>query len=161
MVVHIDDTTCAEWEKPDIWKTFSKNIRQANRAVTANLCTVIRFEIYIYIYAMIQRNLHDIRYNEMIHIHDVWTAAEAKFEDGIDGEGGKKKKRRNAACLDDRAVDGRKLVSSTSGRWNASRAAARPKEGILQELCRAISRTISAFRLEEVVLSHLCASKHG
>lgn len=130
-----------------------------NHAVTANLCTFIRFEIYIY--AMIQRNLHDIRYNEMIHVHDVWTAAEAKFEDGIDGEGGKKKKRRNAACLDDRAVDGRKLVSSTSGRWNASRAAARPKEGILQELCRAISRTISAFRLEEVVLSHLCASKHG
>lgn len=42
---------------------------------------------------------------------------------------------------------------------NASRA--RPKEGILQELCRPISRTISAFRLEEVVLSHLCASKHG
>lgn len=50
MVVHIDDTTCAEWEKPDIWKTFSKNIHQANRAVTANLCTFIRFEIYIYIY---------------------------------------------------------------------------------------------------------------
>lgn len=41
---------------------------------------------------MIQRNLHDIRYNEMIHVHDVWTAAEAKFEDGIDGEGGKRKK---------------------------------------------------------------------
>ena len=92
------------------------------------------------------------RYNEMIRTRCIGGKS-LKMESTE-----RKKKKR---CLDDRAVDGRKLVSSTSGRWDASRAAARPKEGILQELCRAISRTISAFRLEEVVLSHLCASKHG
>lgn len=44
------------------------------------------------------------------------------------GKKGKEKKKKNAACLEDGAVDGRKLVSSMSGRWKTHRGKTRRRE---------------------------------